>query len=66
MVYFARPDSCVFDEQVYVCRKQMGWQLAHESTPDVDFVMPFSGFRRLFRGRLCPVRGIALRTCHDP
>lgn len=41
MVYFARPDSYVFDEQVYVCRKQMGWQLAHESTPDVDFIMPF-------------------------
>ena len=41
LVYFARPDSYVFNEQVYVCRKQMGWQLAHESAPDVDFVMPF-------------------------
>lgn len=41
LVYFARPDSYVFNEQVYVCRKQMGWQLAHESTPDVDFVLPF-------------------------
>lgn len=41
LVYFARPDSYIFNEQVYVCRKQMGWQLAHESTPDVDFVMPF-------------------------
>ncbi len=41
LVYFARPDSFIFDEQVYVCRKRMGWQLAHESTPDVDFVMPF-------------------------
>lgn len=41
LVYFARPDSCVFNEQVYVCRKQMGWQLAHESTPDADFIMPF-------------------------
>lgn len=41
LVYFARPDSYVFNEQVYVCRKQMGWQLAHESTPDVDFIMPF-------------------------
>lgn len=41
LVYFARPDSIVFGEQVYVCRKQMGWQLAHESTPDVDFIMPF-------------------------
>lgn len=41
LIYFARPDSYVFNEQVYVCRKQMGWQLAHESTPDVDFIMPF-------------------------
>lgn len=41
LVYFARPDSYVFNEQVYVCRKQMGWQLAHESAPEVDFVMPF-------------------------
>ncbi len=41
LVYFARPDSFIFDEQVYLCRKRMGWQLAHESTPEVDFVMPF-------------------------
>lgn len=41
LVYFARPDSLVFGEQVYLCRKRMGWQLAFESTPDVDFVMPF-------------------------
>ena len=41
LIYFARPDSYVFNEQVYICRKNMGWQLAHESTPDVDFVMPF-------------------------
>lgn len=41
LIYFSRPDSTVFGEQVYLCRKRMGWQLAHESTPDVDFVMPF-------------------------
>ena len=41
LVYFARPDSNIFDENVYLCRKRMGWQLASESTPDVDFVMPF-------------------------
>ena len=41
LVYFARPDSTIFGEQVYLCRKRMGWQLAHESTPDVDFIMPF-------------------------
>ncbi len=41
LIYFARPDSYVFGEQVYQCRKQMGWQLGHESPADVDFVMPF-------------------------
>jgi amidophosphoribosyltransferase len=41
LVYFARPDSRVFDEQVYLCRKRMGGQLASASSPDVDFVMPF-------------------------
>jgi amidophosphoribosyltransferase len=41
LIYFARPDSYVFNEQVYHCRKEMGCQLAKESTPDVDFVMPF-------------------------
>lgn len=41
LIYFSRPDSTVFNEQVYTCRKQMGWQLAYESTPDVDFIMPF-------------------------
>ncbi|GHU90222.1 amidophosphoribosyltransferase [Deltaproteobacteria bacterium] len=41
LIYFARPDSYVFDEQVYLCRKRMGWQLACESAPDVDFILPF-------------------------
>ncbi|MDR1856780.1 MAG: amidophosphoribosyltransferase [Desulfovibrio sp.] len=41
LIYFARPDSYVFEEQVYLCRKRMGWQLAHESAPDVDFILPF-------------------------
>jgi amidophosphoribosyltransferase len=41
LIYFSRPDSSVFGEQVYLCRKRMGWQLAVESAPDVDFVLPF-------------------------
>jgi amidophosphoribosyltransferase len=41
LVYFGRPDSVIFGEEVYLCRKRMGWQLAFEDTPDVDFVMPF-------------------------
>lgn len=41
LIYFARPDSLVFGEDVYQCRKEMGRQLAIESAPDVDFIMPF-------------------------
>ena len=41
LVYFARPDSYIFNEQVYVCRKNMGWQLAYETSPDADLVLPF-------------------------
>ena len=41
LVYFSRPDSLVFGENVYTCRKEMGHQLALESHVDADFVMPF-------------------------
>ncbi len=41
LIYFARPDSMVFDECVYECRKKMGFALAKEAPVDADFVMPF-------------------------
>lgn len=41
LVYFARPDSTIFDENVYMCRKAMGRILAEEAPVDADFVMPF-------------------------
>lgn len=41
MIYFARPDSQVFGQNVYLCRKRLGRRLALEYRPDVDFVMPF-------------------------
>ncbi len=41
LVYFARPDSIVFGEDVYACRKLMGNQLAMESPSKADIVMPF-------------------------
>jgi len=41
MIYFARPDSQVFGENVYLCRKRLGHYLAKEYQPDVDLVMPF-------------------------
>jgi amidophosphoribosyltransferase len=41
LIYFARPDSQVFGENVYLCRKRLGHQLAKEYAPPVDLVMPF-------------------------
>jgi len=40
-VYFARPDSHIFDDNVYSVRKRLGEQLAIEHpVMDADFVMP--------------------------
>ena len=44
-IYFARPDSHVFGDNVYHVRKRLGAQLAKEYPADADFVMaiPDSG-----------------------
>jgi amidophosphoribosyltransferase len=39
-IYFARPDSNIFGENVYLVRKKLGARLAEESPADVDLVMP--------------------------
>ncbi|WP_294613191.1 amidophosphoribosyltransferase [uncultured Roseovarius sp.] len=39
-VYFARPDSVVGGRSVYVARKNMGINLAHEAPVDADVVVP--------------------------
>ncbi len=39
-VYFARPDSNVFGENVYLIRKRLGARLAEESPAECDLVMP--------------------------
>jgi amidophosphoribosyltransferase len=41
LIYFARPDSMVFGQNVYIFRKNQGKMLAQEYPMDVDFVMPF-------------------------
>ena len=41
LVYFARPDSLIFDQSVYLARKKMGQILAQEAPVEADFVMPF-------------------------
>lgn len=44
-IYFARPDSTIFDDSIYDVRKRLGQQLAKEHPMDADFVMsiPDSG-----------------------
>ncbi|OGX50889.1 MAG: amidophosphoribosyltransferase, partial [Omnitrophica WOR_2 bacterium RIFOXYA12_FULL_38_10] len=44
-IYFARPDSDIFHDNVYQVRKRLGAQLAKEHPADADFVMaiPDSG-----------------------
>jgi amidophosphoribosyltransferase len=39
-IYFARPDSVVNNRSVYQVRKNMGRELALESAPDADVVIP--------------------------
>jgi len=45
-IYFARPDSFLFNRNVYEVRKAFGLQLAMESPAEVDMVVPIpdSGF----------------------
>src|SRR4030043_864420 len=45
-IYFARPDSFLFNRNVYEVRKSFGAQLAKESSVDADMVVPIpdSGF----------------------
>jgi amidophosphoribosyltransferase len=45
-IYFARPDSFLFNRNVYEVRKAFGVQLAKESPAEVDMVVPIpdSGF----------------------
>lgn len=41
LIYFARPDSTVFGQNVYLFRKRQGELLAAEFALDADLVMPF-------------------------
>ena len=39
-IYFSRPDSNIFNNNVYITRKNLGRQLAREYPVDCDLVMP--------------------------
>ena len=40
-IYFARPDSTIYGQNVYLTRKAHGKRLAREAPVDADLVMPF-------------------------
>ena len=40
-IYFARPDSNIYGQNVYLIRKAHGRRLAQEAPAEADFVMPF-------------------------
>ena len=40
LIYFARPDSCVFGQNVHEVRKRFGAQLAREHPVEADVVVP--------------------------
>jgi amidophosphoribosyltransferase len=40
-IYFARPDSLIFGQNVYSVRKRLGKKLAQEYPIEADFAMPF-------------------------
>jgi amidophosphoribosyltransferase len=40
-IYFARPDSTIYGQNVYLTRKAFGRRLAVEAPVDADLVMPF-------------------------
>ncbi len=40
LIYFARPDSLVFEESVHLTRKAMGAALAMDESAEADLVMP--------------------------
>jgi amidophosphoribosyltransferase len=40
LIYFARPDSSVFDRSVHLARKEMGAALADNDDQEADIVMP--------------------------
>ena len=59
-IYFARPDSNIFGQNVYAVRKRLGRKLAHEYRLEADFAMPFPDSGNYAAIGFCHESGIPL------
>jgi amidophosphoribosyltransferase len=59
-IYFARPDSNIFGQNVYAVRKRLGSKLAEEHPLDADFAMPFPDSGNYAAIGFCHASGIPL------
>jgi len=59
-IYFARPDSNIFGQNVYAVRKRLGKRLAKEYPIEADFAMPFPDSGNYAAIGFCQESGIPL------
>jgi len=59
-IYFARPDSTIFGQNVYAARKRLGKKMAQEYPIDADFAMPFPDSGNYAAIGFCQESGIPL------
>jgi amidophosphoribosyltransferase len=59
-IYFARPDSSIFGQNVYGVRKRLGKRLAQEYPLEADFAMPFPDSGNYAAIGFCHKSGIPL------
>ncbi len=59
-IYFARPDSNIFGQNVYAMRKRLGKRLAQEYPIQADFAMPFPDSGNYAAIGFCQESGIPL------
>lgn len=59
-IYFARPDSNIFGQNVYSVRKRLGEKLAQEYRLEADFAMPFPDSGNYASIGFCQGSGIPL------
>ena len=59
-IYFARPDSNIFGQNVYAVRKRLGKKLAQEYRLEADFAMPFPDSGNYAAIGFCHESGIPL------